>query len=125
MVGDWTVTEAKVDEAVRAIVAAADPLKVILFGSRARGDQRPDSDVDLAVILDCPEVDVRNRLPNTVMRDIAMEVDLIVVSQAKYDLHRPWLNSVFNYIDREGVVLYDRQHPQSARPNAVHARPGG
>ena len=33
-----------------AIVAAADPEQVILFGSRARGDAEPDSDVDLIVI---------------------------------------------------------------------------
>ena len=37
---DWSVTDAKVEEAVRRIVAAADPLKVILFASRARGDFR-------------------------------------------------------------------------------------
>ncbi|WP_462323154.1 nucleotidyltransferase domain-containing protein, partial [Halochromatium sp.] len=35
---------------VEIIVRAADPDAIILFGSRARGDARPDSDIDLLVI---------------------------------------------------------------------------
>jgi len=44
-----------VDEAVRRlveeIVAEADPLRIILFGSRASGTARPDSDIDLLVVM--------------------------------------------------------------------------
>jgi len=121
---DWSVTSEKVMEAVRRIVEAADPLQILLFGSRARGDHRPDSDIDIAVVIDGTEEDARTRLPHTVLRGIHMEVSLIVVSKAKYDLHRPWLNSVFNYIDREGVILYDRNDPQSTRPDALHISSG-
>jgi len=121
---DWGVTKEKVEELSRRIVATADPLQIIVFGSRARGDCREDSDLDLAVILDAPEEEVLRILPYTVVRGIDMSVDMIVVSKSKYDLHRPWLNSVFNYIDREGVVLYDREHPELAGPDAVHAGRG-
>jgi len=38
-------------EIVERIVRGFDPLKIILFGSRARGEAHPDSDVDLLVIL--------------------------------------------------------------------------
>ena len=37
-------------EVVRRVVAAADPDKIILFGSAARGEMGPDSDLDLLVI---------------------------------------------------------------------------
>ena len=121
---DWSVTPEKIAEAVRRIVVTADPLKVVLFGSRARGDHHEDSDVDLAVIIDAPEETVRERLPSTTLRGIRMEVTLIVVSLAKYELHRPWLNSVFHYIDREGVVLYERGDSKSACGDAVHAGAG-
>jgi predicted nucleotidyltransferase len=117
---DWAVTEDRVAEMLRRIVAMADPLQIIAFGSRARGDHRPDSDLDIAVILDAPEDEVLNLLPYTVLRGIDMSVDMVVVSKSKYDLHRPWINSVYNYIDREGIVLYDREHPDSARPHALH-----
>jgi predicted nucleotidyltransferase len=120
---DWSVTHEKVAEAIRRIVAAADPLQIIAFGSRARGDHRPDS--DLAVILDAPEADADRLVPHSILAGIRLPVDLIPVSKEKYDDHKPWLNSVFNYIDREGIVLYDRQDPQSARPDALHVSPGG
>ena len=38
------------DDLVRAIREVADPELVILFGSQARGDARPDSDVDLLIV---------------------------------------------------------------------------
>lgn len=44
------VDEAKLNEIVRRLVEALDPDKIILFGSRARGDFGPQSDVDLLII---------------------------------------------------------------------------
>lgn len=117
---DWQVTAEKVDELVRRIVAHADPLQIIAFGSRARGDHRPASDLDIAVILAGNEESVYKQVPYTLVRGLEMEVDLIVASKGKYDLHRPWMNSVYNYIDREGVVLYDRDDPRRAGTQALH-----
>ena len=37
---------------LEAVVAHFDPIRVILFGSRARGEEGPDSDIDLLVVLD-------------------------------------------------------------------------
>lgn len=49
-------TPIEMDDAIRQmveiIVDGWDPVQVILFGSRARGDHRDDSDVDLLVVLD-------------------------------------------------------------------------
>ena len=43
--------DAQIAEMVRRIVAQSDPEKIILFGSCARGDATPDSDVDLLVVM--------------------------------------------------------------------------
>ncbi len=44
------VTDEVLDAMVRAIVDAVDPEQVWLFGSRARGQAGPESDVDLLVV---------------------------------------------------------------------------
>jgi len=44
------VDEAVPAEIVQRLVEAVDPDRIILFGSRARGDYRPDGDVDLLLI---------------------------------------------------------------------------
>lgn len=53
MNGSWTcppVTDELLEEAVRRILSVGSPLKIVLFGSRARGDALPDSDLDLLII---------------------------------------------------------------------------
>jgi len=44
------VTDRLLQDIVQRIVGTGNPLKIVLFGSRARGDARPDSDIDLLVI---------------------------------------------------------------------------
>ena len=44
------VDQAVLDEIARRIVEVAQPERVILFGSAARGEMRPNSDVDLLVV---------------------------------------------------------------------------
>ncbi len=53
-----------VPEVVTDIVTACDPLQVILFGSVARGDHGPDSDLDVLVVLpDAPPPTWANSQP--------------------------------------------------------------
>ncbi len=95
------LTESPVDEAVR--VLAADPVvrRVILFGSRARGDAQEISDIDLAV--DAPDADSRVWLRLTDAldeRSSLVSVDLIFLHQADDELRRN--------IAREGRVMFER-----------------
>ena len=46
------ITQALIRRIVKRIVQEFDPEQVILFGSQARGDAGPDSDVDLLVVMD-------------------------------------------------------------------------
>jgi predicted nucleotidyltransferase len=61
---------------------ATDPVKIVLFGSRARGDTSPDSDFDFLVV----ERDPQDRHAKMVrlgraLRPLGMPFDVIVVSE--------------------------------------------
>ena len=98
---------------VRTIVAAADPEKIILFGSRARGDARPDSDVDLIVVEAEPFGEGRSRMEESQRLHDALGVqevdkDILVFSLEDVEYWRDSLNNVLARALREGEVLYER-----------------
>jgi uncharacterized protein len=49
--GPYQTAEAATSDAVHRLIAQLDPNEIWLFGSRARGDHRPDSDIDLLGVL--------------------------------------------------------------------------
>lgn len=86
--------------------------KVILFGSYARGDFRSDSDVDIMILLDMSDVDLKaySQQLSYMTYDFNLDNDLDIKPIAKSEEHfRKW---VVNYpfyanINEEGVVLYE------------------
>ena len=109
---------ARVDDALlqrmtAALVEAADPDRVILFGSHARGDAGPESDIDLIVVEAKsfgPERDVRleeARLRRA-LPGFDISVDILVFSRDDVDYWRDSLNHVLARALREGKVLYER-----------------
>jgi len=92
-------------EAIRRLVSrlGAEPsvLRVILFGSRARGDAEPRSDVDLAV--DAPGLDAREwlRLADLAEQaDTLLKVDLVRLDEAPAELRAR--------IEAEGRTIHER-----------------
>lgn len=95
-------------EASRRLASAAPGAKVILFGSRARGEARPDSDLDLLVI-EPDEVSERRaetaRLRRE-LRGLEVALDVIVVS-AKHVEEWGHFDGMLNEALNEGRVLVD------------------
>jgi predicted nucleotidyltransferase len=102
------VTPDEIREEVRILVREAQPEKVILFGSYARGDARPDSDVDLLVI----EKELPDQFPEIArlrrsLSPLRIPVDLLVTSSAR--IQSSWADFPGSYLYdalREGQVLY-------------------
>ncbi len=107
------VTDALVERMVRAIVAEVDPEQVILFGSRARGEERESSDVDLIVVEAEPFGPARSRHAELVRLYGALAgfpaADVLVYSREDVDYWRDSLNHVLARALREGKVLYERR----------------
>ena len=98
-----------VDEMVRRIAGAFSPLSVILFGSRASGTARPDSDVDLLVIL--PEVGNTRTAAVEIRRalaDMPVGKDIIVSTPAEVSQYADCVGHILRSATRDGKVVYER-----------------
>ena len=98
-----------ISEVVAAVVAAADPVRVILFGSRAGGQPDHDSDIDLMVEIDR---DVPRRQESVRIR-IAISprdysLDLLVYTPAMIAKQRGVYSSFLSEIEETGRVMYER-----------------
>ncbi len=96
-------------EMIKRITADAKPVKVILFGSRARGDAKRNSDIDLLVIERDP-VSQRKEAARLrkMLRDFKVPMDIVVFGQ--YFAERYWNipGSVLYPAFRDGIVLYGK-----------------
>src|SRR5690348_6679242 len=84
------------------------PVRVILFGSRARGDARPDSDIDLLVVVDDDLLGERRdwRAVNEARRNYDGAVDILPWRRSSYDAQRGVIGSLPWTADREGITVY-------------------
>jgi uncharacterized protein len=102
----WAVTPAKVEAAVERIVAAAHPSRILAFGSRARGDAAPESDLDLLVVLPkgAPEARVSGAIQDA-LQGLLLCIDVVVIEEGRFERLLGALNTLYREVDREGVEL--------------------
>lgn len=99
----------EIGQMVSIIVEKYNPEKIVLFGSHARGNPRPDSDVDLLIIMPVEasrrEASVRIGVD---LCDIPVSKDIIVFTPD--DVHRfgNLVGTILRPALREGIVLYER-----------------
>jgi len=75
-------------EAVRRIVSAMNPLRIILFGSAARGTMGPDSDLDILIVM--PEGTHRRNAAKKAchaLADLGVPKDIVVITPGDIERH--------------------------------------
>ena len=107
------VTDQTVRKIVQSIVDEVNPEQVILFGSRARDDQREDSDVDLIVVESAPFGSARSRRMEAArlyeaVAQLEAGMDILVYSRDEMETWGRLPNHVLGRTRREGKVVHDR-----------------
>lgn len=98
-------------EVVERVVERFDPLKVILFGSLARGEIGYDSDMDLLVVFEKVEWENKRELTVEVLRalaDLPVPKDVVVTDVDEIARRGDLVGTVLRPALREGKVLYER-----------------
>ena len=108
-----TISQADLANMSARIAATIQPEKIILFGSHARGDAGPDSDVDLLVITN--ETYGPNNSRHKAMArlwrllaDIPASKDIVLFTNAEVEQWRTAKNHLVARAIKEGKVLYER-----------------
>lgn len=104
------VDERIVQEAVRRIVEAVAPEKIILFGSAVRGEMSRDSDLDFVVVKSGMDRWEASRAISTALyrdhRGVGRPVDVVIVSPEDVERDRDTIGLIIRPALREGRVVY-------------------
>jgi uncharacterized protein len=101
-----TVSDEILQEIVRRIVAAVQPEKIILFGSAAREEMGPDSDVDLLVIKSCKNRRQTARKIRRSLIGIGIPKDVLVATPQDIERYKDTIGLIYRPALSEGKVLY-------------------
>jgi predicted nucleotidyltransferase len=99
------------DEVVRRVVEVADPDAILLFGSAARDEMEPDSDIDLLVIKAGAH---RRQLAQAIYRHLmglGQAVDIVVLTPEDVQRYRGCPSMVVEPALREGRAIYGTWSP--------------
>lgn len=95
----------EINEVKIQLINRYNPLKIILFGSCAKGCARKNSDIDLCVI--CDYEDKRKMLLDMMMNiDCERDVDYILYRPKEWEMHIKDTSTFAALIGREGVILH-------------------
>jgi predicted nucleotidyltransferase len=103
------ITPERTKEIVDRIVEAVHPHRIYLFGSRAKGTAREDSDIDLLIIADMEgprhkrSLSIHRLFP---MRDFGM--DVFVFKLEEFERQKVLANSISSIVSKEGKIIYER-----------------
>jgi predicted nucleotidyltransferase len=96
-------------EISRRIQETTVPEQIILFGSYARGEAGPDSDLDLLVVVrDVAQPRQESTRIRRALRGLLVPIDVIVATPEHLETFRNSPGMIYGRALREGRILYER-----------------
>jgi predicted nucleotidyltransferase len=96
-----------IQELVRRLVEVAHPVRILLFGSAARGEMRPESDLDVLVIV--PDGVHRRKTAQRISRCLIgfpVATDIVVATESDLQQYQDNFSLVYYPAVREGKEIY-------------------
>ena len=104
------VQNPEIQKLIDQIVELVDPIEIILFGSYARGDPGPDSDIDLMVVM--PDgTHCRNTMGDlySKLSLVKVEFDILVTTPGILHKHRNNIGLIYYYALKDGRIIYEKE----------------
>lgn len=105
--GAFVSTDLTLQKIIERLMNEFNPLRIILFGSRAHGVNRSDSDYDLVVIVRNSSEDWLERCQraNRILRGCGASIDVLVVTENEFKTKVQEDGSIYQIASTEGVEL--------------------
>jgi predicted nucleotidyltransferase len=97
-------------EVVRRIAAHFLPQRIILFGSYAYGNPRPESDLDILVVMNTPLRETQQALLIRQHLNPTFGLDILVYTPERLSERLSWGDTFLREIVERGTVLYESSH---------------
>lgn len=101
------IPEEIIRELISRIATQFKPERIILYGSYAYGQPRPESDVDLLVVMDTAMRETAQALQIRQAITPTFGVDLLVITPQRLAQRLKWGDSFLKEITAKGVVVYE------------------
>ena len=91
-------------------------LNIVLFGSKARGDSQPWSDIDILIVADSEDWRFQHAI-STLAARVSLEYDVVigprVIGQARWERMKRHQFSLYRNVISEGIPLVGHTSPSS------------
>ena len=95
------------DDIIQRVVEVAEPDRIILFGSVARGEVNRHSDVDLLVVKDAPDLRQLTAKVYRRLYGVGAAVDVVMVTPQDVERYKDSHALIIKPALREGTVIYE------------------
>lgn len=97
----------EIDRLVERIVQLVNPLRILVFRSSVRGNLKPDSDIDVLVVM--PEGTYRRQTAQHLYQNIThlgIPFDIIVATPSDLEKHKNNIGLIYRTVLSEGKEIY-------------------
>lgn len=101
------IADTRLEEVVKKLTDHFKPKKVFLFGSRAKGTEKPTSDYDLFLIVKKSEVSAAKRMTEAheILWGLWVPVDVFIYTEEEFEEWKNELNTIANTVFSEGKEI--------------------